>query len=423
MARNWFNALWRRRLPDKLSYEQARDVLQEHSQAMREDLARREDVPPEMLYYLAGDREPSVRQLVAANPAAPIHADEILADDPNGEVRGELARKIARLVPGLSAAQHAELSKRALVIFEQLAQDQLPLVRKIVAEEIKNADGVPRHIIQKLARDAELVVCGPILEYSPLLADEDLIEIIATSHVDGALSAIARRRQVSEPVADEIVASLDIPAVAALLANPNAQIRQDTLDDIVAQAENIEPWHRPIVLRPDLSLRAIRRIAGFVAQSLLQELGARHDLDRETRTLLRERIGKRIKTEKTPSDQDEMARQLATIHTAFQEGRLDDETISDAAQSGRRAQVVLALALLAGLPEEPIEKIFQAKSGKGITALCWKAGLSMRTAHTIQTAVARLPPDLIILPRNGFDYPMDETELAWHLNFFGIKPD
>lgn len=421
MIKTWLSNLLRRRLPEHLTYEEARDVLEQHSQAMREQLAGREDAPPEMLYYLAGDEQSSVRELVAANPSTPVQADELLVDDRSAEVRCELARKIARLVPDLPESERTELSVRTLAIFEKLAQDQLPRVRQIVAEEIKNSDGVPRHIVQRLARDAEIAVCGPVLEYSPLLSDADLIEIVATTEVAGVLEAVAHRRHVSEPVADAVVATLDIPAVAALLANANAQIREETLEQIIDQAEGVELWHQPMVMRPDLSLRAVRRIAGFVARSLLENLSEQHDLDTETQALLRNRIQQRLKEDASEAAQGEVG--LKAIRTAFDRGKLDDEMVAAAAKSNRRDQVILALALLADVPEIKVEQIFTAQSGKGIAALCWKADLSMRTAHTIETTVAHLPADLVVLPRNGFDYPMDDGELAWHLRYFGIDVD
>ena len=55
--------------------------------------------------------------------------------------------------------------------------------------------------------------------------------------------------------------------MAALLANPDAKIRKDTLDAIIDQAEEISVWQMPLALRADLSARAIRRIAALSAPS------------------------------------------------------------------------------------------------------------------------------------------------------------
>ena len=113
----------------------------------------------------------------------------------------------------------------------------------------------------------------PILEYSPLLSDADLMEIIAEGKVHGVLAAIARRRPVSANVSDAVVSSLDIPAVSALLANPDAAIRERTLDAIIDQAERISVWQDAVCVRADLSRRAIRRLASFVSTEMIERLG------------------------------------------------------------------------------------------------------------------------------------------------------
>ena len=60
-------------------------------------------------------------------------------------------------------------------------------MRQIIAEEIKHATGAPRDVVMRLARDVELIVAAPILEYSPLLTDSELLEVIAAGVVEGGL--------------------------------------------------------------------------------------------------------------------------------------------------------------------------------------------------------------------------------------------
>jgi len=175
-------------------------------------------------------------------------------------------------VPGLEEGERTALRDKAISTLETLAQDQLPRVRAVIAEAIKSSDVVPKHIVDKLARDIEAIVCGPILQYSPLLNDDDLREIIAAGATGTALEAIAKRPIVSEEVANDIAASLEIPAIAALLTNECSQIREDTLDQIIAQAENVEELHKPVALRPHLSIRAMKRVAGFVASALVHAM-------------------------------------------------------------------------------------------------------------------------------------------------------
>ena len=60
-----------RRAPEPLAYEEARDRAHSGDRDVRQSLAMREDVRPEILYYLANDRAPEVRRAIAANTATP----------------------------------------------------------------------------------------------------------------------------------------------------------------------------------------------------------------------------------------------------------------------------------------------------------------------------------------------------------------
>lgn len=410
------------RLPHELEYAEARAVLEKNNLSSRAELAGRADAKPEMLYYLATDASPKVRRKVAANPSTPVQADALLSSDKDDPVRCELARKIARLVPGLLPDAQDRLREQAVAILEKLADDHLPRVRQIISEEIKHSAAVPKSIALRLARDMEHIVRAPVLEFSPLLADEDLLEIIASGIINGAMEPVARRASVSAPVADAIAASLDVSAVASLLGNKNAQIREETLDAIIEQAEDIEIWHKPIVMRTELSLRAVRRITGFVASALLSILLTRDDLklDKNTVNLLQKTIRERIKSETNLSLPDNAALP-EDARQAYDAGQLNDAEIAAAATAHRREFVIHAMALKAAIPTASAERIMVSRIGKAITALAWKGGLAMRTALAIQREVGQVPPSDMVLARNGVDFPMDEEEMRWHLQFFGVE--
>jgi hypothetical protein len=124
-------------LPEVLTSDKEQAILQNGSDAERLALAGREDARPEVLYYLAEDKSVDVRRKIANNPTTPVQADAILANDVDEEVRSELARKIGRMIPSLDETEQHDLSDKTLVVLEQLAQDQLPKIRAIIAEEIK----------------------------------------------------------------------------------------------------------------------------------------------------------------------------------------------------------------------------------------------------------------------------------------------
>ncbi len=399
-----------------ISYREARLLLERGRLGDRRALAGRQDMRPEILYFLAEDEDREVRRAVAANPAAPIHADQLLARDVDDEVRLELARKIARLVPDLSPGESVRVRERAIEVLESLARDALPKVRAMVAEEIKLSQRVPREIVRQLARDLEAIVCCPVLEYSPLLDENDLRELIAAGMSSAALSAIARRENLSEAVSDDVAATLDVPAVAALLANDSAQIREDTLDRLIDQAREVAEWHRPLAMRPQLSIRAMKRIAGFVASALVHRMMERNPIDEKLADEILDRVRQRIAEEQVGDD--EVAELAAKARDFHRRGMLNDEFVQEAIENNRRELLIQCLAVMADIEPAVVRRILLSKSGRAVTALAWKAGLKMRTAFRMQTELALVSPSQLLPARDGVDYPMEESELVWHLSYF-----
>jgi uncharacterized protein (DUF2336 family) len=405
--------------PEKLSRDQVLEILEEREKSAHHELAARTDAGPDVLLYLATKGAAVIRRAVAANMGTPAQANRLLADDEDDEVRVELARKIGRLMPDLDREESEKLRALTIETLEKLANDQLPRVRAILAEEIKSLDCVPKKIIRRLAVDLEMIVAAPILEYSPLLSDADLMEVIATAKASAALTAIAKRKFLSANVADAIVTSLDVPAVAALLANPDAKVRAEALDDIIARAEKIRAWHQPLVLRADLSQRAIRRIASFVGAALIEMLGQHHKIDAETRNHLNHQLRHRIETgDDVQRNEEEHA--ASEVETARRKGELDDGFVDAAAEAGKREVVMLALAALASVQPETVRKMLQFKSAKPITALVWKAKLSMRVAFRIQRFVMKLPASELLPARDGVRFPLSDDEMRWHLSYFDV---
>ena len=404
---------------DGMTRDEALARLEVRTQAAHSELAGRTDAGSEVLDYLAHNGAVATRRAVAANPAAPPHTNHHLSHDNDDDVRAELARKIARLMPNLTAGEGRHIHELTIATLERLARDQVPRVRAILAQEIKTLDCIPKFIVLTLAKDLDALVAAPILEYSPLLSDADLMEIVATAQVEEVLAAVAKRKTVSVELSEAIVSSLDIPAIAALLANPNAKIREKTLDDIAAQAEKIQSWHVPLTLRADLSKRAMWRIASFVGAGLIEQLVSRYGLDDDTKTLLNKELRARLHETDKPENigGEHAAREVAAAKAS---GKLDEGFVDAAANCGQRDTVILALAALGQVPEATVRKIFASRSAKAVTALVWHAKLSMRIAFKVQSFVLKLTAGELLPARAGVHFPMTEDEMRWHLGYFNV---
>ncbi len=412
-----------------LTYEEAKHLARHEDPKVRRALAARKDLRPEILYFLSEDPSPQVRQAAAANTTTPGKANLKLAGDADEAVRTDLAEKVAKVVPKLGADARDTPRDTTHEALEILARDQITRVRQILSETLKDVADAPPDVIRTLAQDTEFAVAGPVLEFSPILTDEDLLELIGSGPAQGGLAAISRRAQVHESVADAVAATDDIEAIADLLANPSAQIREETLDNLIDRAPEIELWHAPLTARPKLPAAAATRLAHFVADNLLGVLQERADLDAETlesvKTVVRQRIGEDMPKAEAGGgegggiDSPDAETPVAIAKRLQQAGKLGEKVIAHALNVNDHAFVLTALTVRAGLPEDVVQKVFSARSAKGLVAVAWKGGLSMKLAVAIQQRMARIPPAEVLGPVKGENYPLSEDEMRWQLEFFG----
>jgi uncharacterized protein (DUF2336 family) len=410
------------------SYDEQKRLADHEDPLVRRTLASRTDVRPEVLYFLAGDQSSEVRREIAQNEQTPEHAHTILARDKNDDVRVALATTVARLLPGLAAEEHVRVRERAIETLEILAKDQLKRVRQILAEALKDRFDAPAAVIQRLARDSEIDVASPVLRCSPLLSDGDLLDIIRAGTAPGALTAISERKTIGMTVSDAIAASNDVSAVASLLANPSAQIREETLDRLIDRAPGVVEWHEPLAGRLGMPQKAISRIAGFIAASLLDTLRQRGDLDSSTleviETEMRQRLDSEDRAGESRAGTDRPARdtgstplEVARAQALHKEGTLDEEAITTALLSQQRRFVVAALSIKSSLVEPIVEKILASRTGPGITALAWKSGLSVDAAVQLQLHLGKIAPSAVLMPR-GNNYAMTTEDMTWQIEFY-----
>jgi len=401
-------------------YEEAKRIARAGDAEARARLAASRGMAPEILYYLATDKAAPVRVAVAANESTPAQANALLAGDSDEAVRVALARKIAALAPTLDQSETDRLSRLTWETLARLVNDTAVQVRAAIADVVKAMPDAPRALITKLARDIALPVAGPVLEFSPILTEQDLLALVADPPGPGTVSAIARRPHLNAQVSDAIAASAETDAITELLANTSAQIREQTLDSLIARAAAHTEWHAPLVGRPKLSANAARTLAGIVAEHLVMKLSERPDIDPATAEFLRKQVVKRVswmQGSTHASDQPAPAQALGEAAEIEAHGELTEDRLLMSATLGETRLVAAMLAHAAGVPLAVVERAAALRSAKGLVALCWQAGFSMRAAVVVQALLGRLPPNSAITSVPGKSWPLTEEEMRWQLAF------
>ncbi len=410
---------------ETITYDQAKELARHDDPHVRRKLAARGDLKPEVLYYLAEDEDSEVRQTVAQNISAPRQTDILLAKDDDVTVRGDLATKIARVAPGLSADEQDKAQRATYEALELLAKDQITKVREILSDALKDVIDAPPEVIKTLALDTEIVVSGPVLQFSPVLTDADLLEIIATGPARGGLNAISKRDAVSENISDALVGTDDVEAIADLLSNDSALIREATLDDLIERAPEVDLWHAPLVGRPKLPDGAATRLAQFLADNLLEVLQERADLDAESletvRAVVQQRLGGDDGGEGGGGGGQDFLNinpPVVMVERLYKARKLDGNVVSKALNAGDHSFVLAALIVRTAIDPLVVKRIFVEKSAKGIVSLTWKASMPIEMAVRIQQRMGRIAPSEVIKPNEDGNYPMSEDELNFQIEFF-----
>ena len=192
-------------------------------------------------------------------------------------------------------------------------------------------------------------------------------------------------------------------------------------------------WHEPLVRRPGLTTRAILGLARFVATPLQSVLRGRPNVDPGTAAELdriaETRPGKSRADDVTAPSGSDTSRRSGSAQSLespevrakrlFTDGKLTDDAVQTALQLGDYEMVTAALSLRARIPLDIVERILDMENARAVTALCWKGGYKMRFALEVQKRIARIPSGRLLYARDGYDYPLPQSEMEYQLALFG----
>lgn len=387
------------------------------AEAVRVRAGANTDTAADVLERLAGDPSTTVRATVALNPATPASVDAVLARDGDERVRMLLARKVAALLPTLSSHEQTKLREAAYETLAVLVRDEAERVRAAVAEELKLLPDAPRALILQLARDHAVMVCEPVLLFSPTLTTADLVAIVTTEPSHPNVAIIAARRCIAETVSDAIAATTNAVAIRALLSNDSAQIREATLDALAARSADHADWHEPLVQRPMLTPRTAQTLSTIISTHLLEVLCSRADLDPKLARQLQSRLAARL----SPPPLARAKPPVGKVWGSFgpDAGPATEDVLLDAIRRGDVQGALETLARAATVPIGHVERAMALRSTKAMVSLVWKAGFTMRAGLAVQGLLVGVSRDAILNSGTNAEFPLGIAEMRWQIEFIG----
>jgi hypothetical protein len=158
----------------------------------------------------------------------------VLNGDSNIVEREQLFRNMAQLYSYVSDRCDDEQVAQYDEVLCQLAELVEAEARSHVAKLLAPLDRAPGNVVVKLANDL-IEVAQPLLEFSNVLNDDDLIEIIMKQS-EAHRVAIAGREKVPERVGEAIVEHGETESVVKLVRNSGAELGTTTLQRLAERA-------------------------------------------------------------------------------------------------------------------------------------------------------------------------------------------
>lgn len=304
--------------------------------------------------------------------------------DPSPDVRAETTAKIAtqydRKYPRMTAAER----KIAEDIFRALAHDAEVLVREALAANLKTTADLPHDLAVALAKDVDSVSL-PVLKFSEVLTDDDLIEIVRSENAAAKQVAIAQRARVSNAVVDALIDTGNETAVARLVANEGAELSEAALGRVLTDYTGSEAVAESISRRPSLPPAISEHLVSAMAKKLESYLVSKHDLPADAAANLilqtRERATVSLLSRgATGSDLEELVFQ---IHV---NGRLTPTLVIRALCVGDMAFFEAAMARLANVPLKNTRKLIHDGGDLGLRSVYEKAKMPERLFSAVRAA-------------------------------------
>lgn len=204
-----------------------------------------------------------------------LNYDDIhqLIKEPSAKMRSNIAQKVAS---GYGSSSFTPKSNKiALDILRLLLKDTEKQVRLVLAQELKHNNAAPHDVILSLAYDCA-EIAEEVLQYSKVLQDSDLIELIEIENDLRKMVAITKREKVSKIISRKLVASNKSPVIISLLANSGAEIDEVSYNMIIDEFAHDFSIVESLVCRGRLSFVLAEKLYYLVSEKFKKNITKRH---------------------------------------------------------------------------------------------------------------------------------------------------
>jgi uncharacterized protein (DUF2336 family) len=316
----------------------------------------------------------------SAAEAAPVH-----------KARVALIKRLADVVSLPSSRVNAfERAITSDLLVEILREASLP-ERERVSRRVVSLTDIPYELLRVLLHD-EITVAAPLLEEAAI-PDPELISCILAATPDHRL-LIARRRELSEVVVEQLSVTGEAEVLQALLRNRGARFTQGALERVMAASRRDSLLLAQLLRRPELRPSQAYVMFWWCAaderRSILQRFAVSRDVLQDATT--------DVYAMAAADDwSDPLVRKALQFIERRQRNRAaqmrspfaDLDAAVAAAETGMTREIAQEIGYMCGLKPTTTAKIFTDAGGEGLAVLCKSVGLSKPRLLTLWRSMRR----------------------------------
>jgi uncharacterized protein (DUF2336 family) len=180
-----------------------------------------------------------------------------LAKEPSAKARAALGDKICAAYNDKAYTENE--MNLAIEIIRLLVRDTSIRVRRTLSERLRRNPDVPHDVILHLANDED-IIAEAVLSDSPVLAEEDLLAIVHSTHSLRKLLAIAGRDTLSSEVCDALIDDGDHAVTMKVVQNAGANVNDAMLEFLLEEYYQDDSMLEALVHRGNLPYSVAQKL-------------------------------------------------------------------------------------------------------------------------------------------------------------------
>lgn len=257
-------------------------------------------------------------------------------------------------------------------------------VKRALAVTLKSSSNLPNDVAVRLAQDIESIAL-PVLEYSPSLSDEDLVEILEACEPARQM-AIAKRDTLSETVTDAICEKGVASVITTALNNLNAAFTPKGMSRAIDRFPTNEEMAAAMVERPVLPLVVAEKIAQKFSGAIFDHLVEHHALPPQMAIDISTKTSERASVDLVAQAglQSDLRRYVQQLNL---NGKLTPSFVLRALCQGEVRLVEFSMAELAGIPHEKAWLLVHDGGHLGLRAIFDRSGMPQNLYPAFRAAI------------------------------------